>query len=138
MDALIRYPWPGKVRELENIVERAVVLLLGEFVSEHELPPQVLRYSSMSEGGVGPNVEIGYVGAGLGGLGYVVNTGPEAGQNQTNGLFQPTTLKDMEREMILACLEETGGNKSETAKRLGITRKTLHLKLQKFAEEDMR
>ena len=38
--------------------------------------------------------------------------------------------------MILACLAETGGNKSETAKRLGITRKTLHLKLQKFAEEN--
>ena len=41
MDRLLKYAWPGNVRELENAVERAVVLLLGEYVSERELPPSL-------------------------------------------------------------------------------------------------
>ena len=39
MDKLLKYSWPGNVRELENAVERAVVLLVGEYISERELPP---------------------------------------------------------------------------------------------------
>ena len=39
MDRLLKYSWPGNVRELENAVERAVVLLVGEYISERELPP---------------------------------------------------------------------------------------------------
>jgi len=40
-------------------------------------------------------------------------------------------LKEIEREAILAALEEAGGNKSETARRLGINRRTLYKKLEK-------
>ncbi|MDR2669458.1 MAG: sigma-54 dependent transcriptional regulator [Desulfovibrio sp.] len=39
MDRMLKYTWPGNVRELENAVERAVVLLVGEYISERELPP---------------------------------------------------------------------------------------------------
>ena len=46
------------------------------------------------------------------------------------------TLADRERQAIYEILEETGGNKSETARRLGITRRTLKLKLKKYAEEN--
>ena len=41
MDRLLKHPWPGNVRELENAVERAVVLLVGEYISERELPPTI-------------------------------------------------------------------------------------------------
>jgi two-component system response regulator HydG len=42
------------------------------------------------------------------------------------------TLDDMERQAVMVALETAGGNKSEAARRLGITRKTLHAKLQKY------
>jgi len=45
---------------------------------------------------------------------------------------QPQSLEEIEREAVLAALEAAGGNKSETARILGITRKTLHSKLQKY------
>ncbi len=50
-------------------------------------------------------------------------------------LKNATTLEEMEKAMILKTLEETGGNKSEAARRLGITRRTLKLKLKKYSEE---
>lgn len=43
MDRLLKYSWPGNVRELENAVERAVVLLVGEYISERELPPGLVE-----------------------------------------------------------------------------------------------
>ena len=46
----------------------------------------------------------------------------------------PSSLFEAEKKMILQTLEETGGNKSEAARRLGITRKTLQNKLQKYDE----
>lgn len=42
----------------------------------------------------------------------------------------------MEKEAIIATLDETGGNKSETARRLGINRKTLHLKIKNYGLEE--
>ncbi len=107
MDAMLRYSWPGNVRELENAVERAVVLLVGELVGERELPPQIL---SQNRHGNEENVPADFA--------------PGA------------TLREVERAVILKTLEETGNNKSETAKLLGITRKTLHLKLQKYELEE--
>jgi two-component system response regulator HydG len=43
MDRLVRYSWPGNVRELENTLERAVVLLMGDYISERELPPTLME-----------------------------------------------------------------------------------------------
>ncbi len=43
MDRLLKHSWPGNVRELENAVERAVVLLVGEYISERELPPSLME-----------------------------------------------------------------------------------------------
>ncbi|MBT8347376.1 MAG: sigma-54 dependent transcriptional regulator [Desulfofustis sp.] len=47
---------------------------------------------------------------------------------------RPATLQEAEKELIFQTLEETGGNKSEAARRLGITRKTLQNKLQRYGE----
>ena len=98
MDRLLKHSWPGNVRELENAVERAVVLLVGEYVSERELPP-VLK--EQVEGEYGPRSD-----------------------------FSDMTLEEIERVIVTEVVENVGGNKSEAARRLGITRKTLVSKMQ--------
>lgn len=106
MDRLVRYAWPGNVRELENVIERASILLLGEHISERELPE---RFAASQ------------------------------GDALTDALTTDCpTLEDVERAVILKTLKRFGGNKTEAAKALGITRKTLHAKLSKYqsAQED--
>lgn len=97
MDKLVKYAWPGNVRELENTVERAVVLLMGEYVSERELPPNIVGASSV-------NRELAHD-------------------------FSAMTLDEIERVIVAETLQKAGGNKSEAARRLGITRKTLSSKM---------
>lgn len=104
MDMLIKYSWPGNVRELENTIERGVVLLAGEHLTEKELPQTITNsYTESSE------------------------WMPQHRQEVVN-----RPLDEVEREAILATLEATGGNKSETARRLKINRKTLHNKLKEY------
>jgi two-component system response regulator HydG len=107
MDMLLKYEWPGNVRELENTVERAVILLIGDNITEKELPSNITEpYSKVSEWAEQPK--------------------PVAANRP---------LEDIEKEAILATLEATGGNKSETARRLKINRKTLHTKLKAYGVE---
>ncbi|MEF3696568.1 sigma-54-dependent transcriptional regulator [Desulfolutivibrio sp.] len=110
MEAFIHHPWPGNVRELENAVERGVILAVGDYLTERELPPGVAAAVPEAPPGSG---RIGHDPADLAG--------------------QP--LEDIEQRAILATLKETGGNKSEAARVLGITRATLHKKLKKYGEE---
>lgn len=102
MDMLLKHDWPGNVRELENAVERAVVLMPGDFVTEKELPLSIDQAPSSAEA--------------------------EYRASQPSEILP---LEEVEREAILAALNVTGGNKTEAAKKLGITRKTLLAKLQR-------
>jgi len=102
MNMLINYDWPGNVRELENAVERAVILLTGEHISEKQLPLNITRHYSEPEAAAAP---------------------------PTDGT---RSLEDIEKAAVLATLNASGGNKAEAARRLGITRKTLHNKLKHY------
>jgi two-component system, NtrC family, response regulator HydG len=105
MDMLLKYEWPGNVRELENAVERAVILLTGEHITEKQLPLNIVRkYPDLAE------------------LPTSLSKPPDGTRS----------LEEIEKEAILATLKATGGNKSECARRLGVTRKTLHNKLKRF------
>jgi len=102
MDRLLRYDWPGNVRELMNAVERGVVLASSEYLDEKDLP--LVLKEKTAEGEIPPEQVI------PGDL----------------------PLEEVEKASILKTLELTGGNKSEAARRLGITRRTLHKKLKKY------
>ncbi|GAB6904587.1 sigma 54-interacting transcriptional regulator [Desulfosarcina cetonica] len=102
MDMLLKYDWPGNVRELENAVERAVILLTGDHITEKQLPLNMVN--------------------------------SDGGQDLTaaSAINGTRSLEAIEKEAILATLAATDGNKSEAARRLGITRKTLHNKLKRY------
>lgn len=102
MDRLIRYDWPGNVRELMNTVERGVVMSRSQYIDEGELTPILL------------------------------DRPVAAGHGQAGGAGGESSLEALEKATILKTLEQTGGNKSEAARRLGITRRTLHQKLKKY------
>ena len=104
MDMLLKYAWPGNVRELENTIERAVILLPGEHITEKELPPTVTKTYADACASLAPPTPV--------------------------AANRP--LEEIEKEAIMATLEDSGGNKSETARRLGINRKTLHKKLKDY------
>lgn len=131
MDALLKYGWPGNVRELQNAVERAVILCGGEYVSERELPLTIAAVLHEAE----PAPASGSAGSdGADGSGY------PGGAANGNSLSIPAvasgmTLEELERAAILNMLRETGENKSEAARRLGITRATLHNKLKRYDME---
>lgn len=110
MDMLMRYDWPGNVRELENAMERAVILAVGEYVTERDLPLAIQNAAGR-------------------------DMGKSSGENMGEGLGRSLankSLDDIEKEAISATLAETADNKSEAARRLGITRATLHSKLKKY------
>ncbi len=112
MDLLLRYSYPGNIRELENILERSVILLQGEYISEKELPLAIQNLAP--------------------------NDRKDSSRDPREVLLpqRSTTLANMERQAVLKALEEAAGNKSEAARLLGITRRTLKLKLRKYQEED--
>ncbi|MFM1847003.1 MAG: hypothetical protein RL417_477 [Pseudomonadota bacterium] len=97
------YSWPGNIRELENEIERSI-LMAGEapVVSPEHLSPHV------REGGANPKRAPVVVGS------------------------LKTAIEELERGMIAAALEQTGGNKSEAARILGIARSNLIAKAQSY------
>jgi two-component system response regulator HydG len=102
MDRLLKYDWPGNVRELMNGVERAVVLSRSEYLDEEGLP-MILKDASLS-GEILPK----------------------------DVILADMPLDEVEKATVLKTLELAGGNKSEAARRLGITRRTLHKKLKMY------
>jgi two-component system response regulator HydG len=103
MDILLHYPWPGNVRELENAMERGVILMRGDYLDADSLPIPIKKWEQEQSGEIT---------AGMEGL--------------------PLSLEEAEKMVILKTLDEVEGNKSEAARRLGITRKTLLSKLNKY------
>ena len=107
LDMLRRYSWPGNVRELQNAVERAVILCTGDLITGPELPASVTGAAEQAA------------------------PVPETAEASLAGL----SLEALERRAIEDTLRQTEDNKSEAARRLGITRATLHNKLRKYGLE---
>jgi DNA-binding NtrC family response regulator len=100
VERLTAFDWPGNVRQLQNEVQRAVLLCEGSEVDASDLSVSETRAAAEESG-------------------------------DTNF----TLLEGVERNAIIQMLKETGGNKLETAKRLGIGRQTLYNKIKAYGIE---
>jgi hypothetical protein len=103
IELMKRYPWPGNIRELKNVVERAVVLSHGEVIGAGDL--MLSSLSTASESGEVAPPRLGY---------------------------EPLSLEDVERRHISQTLNATGWNKSRSAIILGIERSTLDRKISRY------
>ena len=99
-ERLTAFDWPGNVRQLQNEIQRAVLLCESNEIDSTDLSITTVK--------------------------------PEAEQSQDTNF---TLLEGVERNAIVQMLKETGGNKLETAKRLGIGRQTLYNKIKAYGIE---
>ncbi|HAO94335.1 MAG: hypothetical protein A2X93_09895 [Deltaproteobacteria bacterium GWC2_56_8] len=105
MELLLKYPFPGNVRELENTIERAVVMGKSDEVQPWDLPEEITNAAECFK---------------------VIQHNIQSYENLSKA------MKEFERQYIAKVLEETKGNKSLAAKLLGVSRKTLWEKCKVF------
>jgi DNA-binding NtrC family response regulator len=111
--AIERYSFPGNVRELQHVIERALIIAGSEAVTAEELIFQPVRRltGDASHASSGAFLEGG----------FAVPEIPEGG----------LSLEALERALIVAALEKAAGNKSRAARLLGLTRRTLYSRMEK-------
>jgi DNA-binding NtrC family response regulator len=114
LQALMSHDWPGNIRELENAVERAVVLAQGEELTADDLPP-VLR-------GPRPDLALGATEGSGGGSVDVASR-----------LIPGASLATIEREAILRTLDMVQGSTARAAEVLGISVRKIQYKLKEYA-----
>jgi DNA-binding NtrC family response regulator len=121
LTALRAYSWPGNVRQLKNCLERAVILSNNGRITLSELPPEVVRPAPvLTPAGV---------------------TQPAAAATEgaaSTPVGAPGSLREVERQQILAALEQTGWHRGKTAEILGISPSTLYRRLRDYDLERRR
>jgi DNA-binding NtrC family response regulator len=110
LDTLAAYHWPGNIRELKNVVERAVVLAEGSAVRREELPREIWQRPPQKE--------------------LASPSGIPLHLDATQPLDK--RLERLEQEIIKRTLEECHGNQTQAAKKLGLKRSSLQYKIQKY------
>ena len=105
---LTNYDWPGNIRELENAVEHAVIVAEGPLIAARDLPLAIVE-------------------RGL----------PRLGAGQDDSIPDGLRLDDVEARYIRRAIRQKGGNLTETAKGLGISRTTLWRKMRRYGIESV-
>ncbi|HLQ44803.1 MAG TPA: sigma 54-interacting transcriptional regulator, partial [Planctomycetaceae bacterium] len=125
--ALKRHSWPGNIRELENVIERAVVLAEGETVTLADLPREVLDGSPSAL----KTVVLKPVPASKPRNSARLDVPESVGTSAIR--FSRDDLDEFaERESLEHALRSTSGNKAEAARMLGMPRSTFFSKLRKY------
>ena len=137
--ALTRYPYPGNIRELENIVEHAIVLSDDGIIRLENLPEDVQAEAREKQFAIphmkgdtqSETVEVKSIGTEIPiehAVKQPASTAPAASEQSDEIL----SLEEMERRHILHALSVCEGNRTEVCKRLGISRATLWRKLKEL------
>jgi two-component system response regulator HydG len=112
MEVMLRYPWPRNVRQLENAIERAVVLSRGDLISPGDLPPEIQK-------AIGP-AELRTV----------------LLDEKTLSIPLGTPLEAIAKRVIVETLRHSRGDKNLASKILGISARTIYRKMEDEKEEE--
>ncbi|MGE0791610.1 MAG: sigma-54-dependent transcriptional regulator [Sandaracinaceae bacterium] len=118
MERLLEHPWPGNIRELENVIERCILFTDAERIQLMDLPTEVLGVSAMTPAPAPPRPPSEKPGQ------------PEPTPGLKEAVREAT--EKVERELIVRALEQTGGNVTHTARLLKISRKSLQTKMKEL------
>jgi two-component system, NtrC family, response regulator AtoC len=120
LELLRRYPWPGNVRELRACLEHAVIFASGSAVQIRDLPPSVKEWR--------PQRQTESAAPGKARSESVSEHRFEVGDFPAS----IPSVKEAEKLLIMRALEESFGNRTRAAEKLGISRRTLHRKLREY------
>jgi len=144
-DALKRltaYGWPGNVRELQNVITQAAVLSDGDSIAQEHLPRRLWgQEGAEREETLGQ--AFGHTGNGRDRLEATVGRVRSSPTNGSDSFGAPPgirypvgmSLADIEKSYVLKSIEHLGTTRTETARILGISRKTLYDKLKRWSAE---
>jgi transcriptional regulator with PAS, ATPase and Fis domain len=107
-EIFLRYEWPGNIRELENLIERMMLLAKSDKLTLNEVPAEFIASLESSAATVAPDDKKPFKDA------------------------MRSHMENVERQMIIKCLEESGDNVTKAAKLLGLSRKGLQLKMIRY------
>jgi DNA-binding NtrC family response regulator len=140
---LVAHPWPGNIRELENLMERTVLFCEGPQIRASDLPPEISHLAPVALAHLAPVHLV---------PGPISQTSPslmpvvvdEPGRATPAAALAGASLKEavraqterVERELIQRALDETGGNVTQAARKLKISRKSLQTKMKEFGLRD--
>ncbi|HEU5059938.1 MAG TPA: sigma-54 dependent transcriptional regulator [Kofleriaceae bacterium] len=131
MRLLRNHGWPGNIRELENVLERTILFCSGDTIEVSDLPAE-LRSAEAAARGRTTTGELAVASA------AAAAAAAAAGEGATGSLKEMVRAETsrVERELIARALDETGGNVTQAAKLLKISRKSLQMKMKEFGLRD--
>ena len=137
-ETFLRYQWPGNIRELRNVIERAVLLSTGEYIGREHLPVEKMGAVVARSGPPSTrSAALPSLPNAAHGRGVTIPAPPPAGAGRPVGGSEPDRqgawVGDDERQRILEALEACAGNQSQAAKVLGISRATLIRRIEEHA-----
>jgi len=138
--ALETHSWPGNIRELENVLERTILFCKGERIERADLqlssnpasepPPPLMPRTSTTSGAMAPITDDD-----LDDDGDVIGEASGQTSGSLKDIVRAETSR-VERELIVKALEETGGNVTQAARLLKISRKSLQMKMKELGLRD--
>ena len=141
MARLVAHPWPGNIRELENVLERTILFAEGPTIHARDLPPEISAPTvatpapapaPVPEADSAPSAAIPPEPSTPTYATPPAATTPVPGAAGSLKELVKQETERLERELIQRALDETGGNVTQAARRLKISRKSLQNKMKEF------
>jgi DNA-binding NtrC family response regulator len=138
VERLVAHAWPGNIRELENLMERTVLFCEAPQIKVSDLPPEISHLAPVALPHLAPPSVPHLPTVTMPAVGDEARATPAAEALAASSLKEAVRVQTerVERELIQRALDETGGNVTQAARKLKISRKSLQTKMKEFGLRD--